>query len=41
MFKKHPDRTSEWKKIQQILKEYTDKKSSHKETDNENKKPDT
>ena len=38
MNRKHPDRTSEWSKQQQILKEFINKKSATKDTDNADKK---
>ncbi|WP_281253682.1 hypothetical protein SPSIL_021890 [Sporomusa silvacetica DSM 10669] len=38
MDRKHPDRTSEWRKQQQILKEYSNKKSATKDTDDIDKK---
>lgn len=40
MNRKHPDRTSEWKKLQQILREYTNKKASTSDTDDIDKKHD-
>jgi hypothetical protein len=40
MNRKHPDRTDEWQKQQQILKEYRNKKLSSKNSTDPDKKAD-